>query len=144
MYSTGEGTGNPLQCSCLENPRDGGAWSAAIYGVAQSQTRLKRLSSSSSSSVQHRELYSVLCNDLYRNQFSSFQSLICVWLFVTPCGNRIKKKYSGCMYIYNWFTLFYSRNTQHCISTILHWKLIKKKSSGSCLWLFMEYPKWAV
>ena len=39
--------GNPLQCSCLENPRDGGAWWAAIYGVAQSQTRLKRLSSSS-------------------------------------------------------------------------------------------------
>ena len=45
----GEGNGNPLQCSCLENPRDGGAWSAAVYGVAQSQTRLKRLSSSSSS-----------------------------------------------------------------------------------------------
>ena len=44
----GEGNGNPLQCSCLENPRDGGAWWAAVYGVAQSQTRLKRLSSSSS------------------------------------------------------------------------------------------------
>ena len=44
----GEGKGNPLQCSCLENPRDGGAWWASIYGVAQSQTRLKRLSSSSS------------------------------------------------------------------------------------------------
>ena len=41
--------GNPLQCSCLENPRDGGAWWAAVYGVAQSRTRLKRLSSSSSS-----------------------------------------------------------------------------------------------
>ena len=44
----GEGNGNPLQCSCLENPRDGGAWWAAIYGVTQSQTRLKRLSCSSS------------------------------------------------------------------------------------------------
>ena len=44
----GEGSGNPLLCSCQENPRDGGAWSAAICGVAQSQTRLKRLSSSSS------------------------------------------------------------------------------------------------
>ena len=41
----GEGKGNPLQCSCLENPRDEGAWWAAIYGVTQSQTRLKRLSS---------------------------------------------------------------------------------------------------
>ena len=43
----GEGNGNPLQCSCLENPRDGGAWWAAVYGVAQGQTRLKRLRSSS-------------------------------------------------------------------------------------------------
>ena len=45
----GEGNGNPLQCSCLESPRDGGAWWAAVYGVTESQTRLKRLSSSSSS-----------------------------------------------------------------------------------------------
>ena len=37
----GEGNGNPLQCSCLENPRDGGAWWAAVYGVAQNRTRLK-------------------------------------------------------------------------------------------------------
>ena len=43
----GEGNGNPLQCSCLENPRDGGAWWAAVYGVTQSRTRLKRLSSRS-------------------------------------------------------------------------------------------------
>ena len=50
LSCTGEGNGNPLQCSCLENPRDWGAWWAAVYGVAQSQTRLKRLSSSSSSS----------------------------------------------------------------------------------------------
>ena len=46
----GEGNGNPFQCSCLENPRDGGGWWAAVYGVAQSWTRLKQLSSSSSSS----------------------------------------------------------------------------------------------
>ena len=50
----GEGNGNPLQCSCLENPRDGGAWWAAVHGVAQSWTRLKRLSSSSSSSSSSR------------------------------------------------------------------------------------------
>ena len=43
----GEVNGNPLQCSCLENPRDGGAWWAAVYGVSQSQTRLKQFSSSS-------------------------------------------------------------------------------------------------
>ena len=49
LLCIGEGTGNPLQCFCLENPRDGGAWWAAIYGVAQSRTGLKWLSSSSSS-----------------------------------------------------------------------------------------------
>ena len=49
----GEGNGNPLQYSCLVNPRDRGTWWAAVYGVAQSQTRLKRLSSSSSSAELH-------------------------------------------------------------------------------------------
>jgi len=48
LLCIGEGNGNPLQCSCLENLRDGGAWWAAVYGVAQSRTQLKRLSSSSS------------------------------------------------------------------------------------------------
>ena len=47
----GEGNGNPLQCSCLENSRDGGTWWAAVYGVAQSRSRLKRLSSSSKPSA---------------------------------------------------------------------------------------------
>ena len=49
LVCIGERNGNPLQYSCLENPRDRGAWWAAVYGVAQSWTRLKRLSSSSSS-----------------------------------------------------------------------------------------------
>ena len=48
LSCAGEGNGNPLQCSCLENPRDGGAWWAAVYGVAQGRTRPKQLSSSSS------------------------------------------------------------------------------------------------
>ena len=47
LLCIGEGNGNPLQCSCLENPRDGGAWWAAVYGVAQNWTRLKQPSSSS-------------------------------------------------------------------------------------------------
>ena len=51
LSCVGEGNGTPLQCSCLENPRDGRAWWAAVYGVAQSWTRLKWLSSSSSSRV---------------------------------------------------------------------------------------------
>ena len=54
----GEGNGNPLQCSCLESPRDGGAWWAAVYGIAQSRTRLKQLSSSSSSIQRGRSSFS--------------------------------------------------------------------------------------
>ena len=58
LSCTGEGNGNPLQCSCLENPRDGGAWWAAVYGVTKSRTRLKWLSSSSSQSRP------ILCNPM--------------------------------------------------------------------------------
>ena len=88
----GEGNGNPLQYSCLENPRDGGAWWAVVYGVAESRTRLKRLSSSSSRLARtspplvllrynwHIILYKfkvyyiyILCND-YHNNFSEHLS----------------------------------------------------------------------
>ena len=55
LSCTGEGNGNPLQCSCLENSRDGGAWWVAVYGVAQSQTRLTQLRSSSSSRQRKQE-----------------------------------------------------------------------------------------
>ena len=56
LSCTGEGNGNPLQRSCLENPRDGGAWWAAVYGVAQSRTRLKWLSSSSNKCYRGRRI----------------------------------------------------------------------------------------
>ena len=59
----GEGNGNPLQCSCPENPRDGGAWWADVYGVAQSQTRLKQLSSSKASSSTFSTLTSPYVNN---------------------------------------------------------------------------------
>ena len=65
----GEGNGSPLQYSCLVNPRDGGAWWAAIYGVTQIRTRLKRLSSSSlkrylgpSPSTDRRDIYQLINN----------------------------------------------------------------------------------
>ena len=58
----GEGNGNPLLCSCLENPRDGGAWWAAIYGVAQSRTQLKWLSSSSSSIIIQTYFFDIFYN----------------------------------------------------------------------------------
>ena len=65
----GEGNGNPLQCSCLENPRDGGAWWAAIYGVARSRTQLKWLSSSSSSSFSILHFVGFFCPQHHRFLF---------------------------------------------------------------------------
>jgi len=73
----GEGNGNPLQCSCLENPRDGGVWWAAIYGVAQSWTWLKRLCSSSSSSMVspwERDKFKVVDSGLGRRTPKEFAS----------------------------------------------------------------------
>ena len=64
LSHNGEGNGNPLQCSCLENPRDGKAWWAAVYGVAQSRTRLKQLSSSSraASFKRHAVWFAIVLN----------------------------------------------------------------------------------
>ena len=71
----GEGNGNPLQCSCLENPRDEGAWWAAVHWVTQSLTRLKRLSSSSSS-----------LKDEYKNHFILLILNMCILeLFPSLC-----------------------------------------------------------
>ena len=72
----GEGNGNPLQCSCLENPRDGGAWWAAIHGVVQSQTWLKRLSSSSSTLF-------------YINTSIYFLNILCLFFINGPTMNTI-------------------------------------------------------
>ena len=68
-----KGNGNPLQCSCLENPRDGAPWWAAVSGVAQSQTRLKRLSSSSSGTFAYISLLLFSCSCIRR--FSTPQTV---------------------------------------------------------------------
>ena len=96
-----EGNGNPLQYSCLENPRDGGAWWAAVYGVAQSRTQLKQLSSSSSSDPEVSEavfifflpfLYSALLQlfapfylSCFCLSYSATGSLYCIFLFQLLC-----------------------------------------------------------
>ena len=64
LSCVGEGNGNPLQCSWLENPRDRGAWWAAVSGVAQSRTRLKWLSSSNSSNIAYQVVGSIYHNQL--------------------------------------------------------------------------------
>ena len=82
----GEGNGNPLQCSCLENPRDGEAWWAAVYGVAQSRTRLKWLSSSSSILSGHHfpsHAFSIVPHICFYSGL--FSSLIIFLGF--PCGS---------------------------------------------------------
>ena len=68
LSCVGEGNGNPLECSCLENPRDGGVWWAVLYGVTQSRTQLKQLSSSSSSIVRCPRL----TLDLIQTEISHF------------------------------------------------------------------------
>ena len=73
-YILGEGNGNPLQCSCLENPRDGGAWWATVYGVVQSRTRLTQLSSSSSRYILKKNECSWSPNDIHKHSNFTHQS----------------------------------------------------------------------
>ena len=97
----GEGNGNPLQRSCLENPRDGGAWWAAVYGVTQSRTWLKWLSSRSSSKAMWVEQYQGwnffrpvlfpeehLINFIWQNQFDCLEM---IWLIFSDATNTLKK-----------------------------------------------------
>ena len=76
----GEGNGNPLQCSCLENPRDGGTWWAAVCGVAQSRTRLKRLSSSRL----YIKIQKKFVNPMYVSTFTHYVSLTFFEEIVNP------------------------------------------------------------
>jgi len=73
----GEGNGNPLQCSCLENLRDGGAWWAAVCGVAQSQTRLKWLSSINSTHIPTKIIFSM---NIYGVKIYSFTLASNIWI----------------------------------------------------------------
>ena len=74
----GEGNGNPLQCSCLENPKDGGAWWAAVCGITQSQTRLKWLSSSSSSVTQNLKIFTKVIKRHSENILFFFFDALCL------------------------------------------------------------------
>ena len=88
----GEGNGNPLQCCCLENPRDGGAWWAAVYGVAQSRTRLKRFSSSSSCLL-YGPAFTTVCDcwTLYNSCISSSRFRV-QGTFISFVKSKLKEK----------------------------------------------------
>ena len=89
----GEGNGNPLQCFCLENPRDGRAWWAAFYGVAQSRTQLKRLSSSSNESVlriRWPKYWSFSFSISPSNEYSGLISFRMDWLYLLAVQGTLK------------------------------------------------------
>ena len=130
LNNVGEGNGNPLQYSCLENPVDGGAWRPAVYGVAQSRTRLKRLSSSSSNVL----LYCCCCSattscstPLYG--YAIFVILFICWLafgffrLLGCCAMNI------CEQVYIWTPVFnlgviYIHIHNICRSWIIGWHVI--------------------
>ena len=91
------GNGNPLQCSCLENPRDSRAWWAAVYGVAQSRTRLKRLSSSSSRLWKKTSLRLEMVSNHYNSGGGDSISLPIVSLLKERWdGNYVEGDWSRC------------------------------------------------
>ena len=83
LSCTEEGNGNPLQCSCLENPRDGGAWWAAVYGVAQSRTWLKWLSSIHKSQSPNLSLPTAFPSGTYKFVFYVCASISVLWIICT-------------------------------------------------------------
>ena len=109
----GKGNGNPLQCSCLENPRDGEAWWAAFYGVAQSRTRLKRLSSRSSSMpVWEQEVYGKLLLYFHFEWVSEVTQscpTLCDPLDCSPPGSLVHGIFQA--WILEWGAISFSRGS---------------------------------
>ena len=101
LLCIGEGNGNPLQCPCLENPRDRGAWWAAVHGVAQSQTRLKRLSSSSSSSLLHLTAWSSITFYLVTPR-----AMDTLWPSITLYNNVVVNNYFHVLFSNVWKLLW--------------------------------------
>ena len=118
----GEGNGNPLHCSCLENPRDGGAWWAAIYGVTKSRTRLKWLSRSSSSLVvknlpakQEKWIWSLGQEDPLEKEMATHSSSL-VWV-IWWREDHDELPYMGLQRV----------GYIGCLCDFFHWRLLKWK-----------------
>ena len=122
----GEGNGNPLQCSCLENPRDRGAWWAAVCGVAQSRTRLKQLSSSSSSSI---------CMPILVSQFILPCPTIATHPFSTPVSLFLPSKY---VHLYH-FSRFHRYALTFDICCSLYKSYYNERANISVLFLYVQY-----
>ena len=140
----GERNGNPLQCSCLEIPRDGGAWWAAIYGVTQSRTQLKWLSSSSSiRKISANVLTNIFCFSLFISgilltnilgQLTLSHISLMLWLFVCLFFNSLSLclivnsffccifKFTGLSAMCDMLLISLSINIYLCIC--LHWVLV--------------------
>ena len=101
-FMLGEGNGNPLQGSCLENPRDGGAWWAAVYGVAQSWTQLKWLSSSSSTLITYFK-----CVTYQQDWFSSLL-LTKIKIKIKPVSKMVNQWNEMCESIMGDYVRYYS------------------------------------
>ena len=100
----GEGNGNPFQCSCLENPMDGEAWQAAVHGVTQSRTRLKRLSSSSSKALIRDNWF--ISNLKYTGTI--FWNLSFLFFFLTLSLVVLgQEKPELLTWLFNWYSLSY-------------------------------------
>ena len=106
LLCIGEGHGNPLQCSCLESPRDGGAWWAAVYRIAQSRTRLKRLSSSSSSRPSKER---ILIQSLVEGEGEVAQSCPTLCDPMDPAGFSVHRIFQA--RILEWVTISFSRGS---------------------------------
>jgi len=128
----GEGNGNPLQCSCLENPRDGGAWWAAVYGVAQSRTRLKWLSSSSN-------IFCSGCSNLHSHQqctrapfYPHYQHLLLVVFLIITILTGVRWNLIVVL-------LCISLRTSHAEHLFTCWLAIQVSSLGKCLFKFSAH-----
>ena len=157
----GEGNGNPLQCSCVENPRDRGAWWAAVSGVAQSQTRLKRLSSSSSRYMSGASQVVLVVKNLPANAGDVRDAGSISELGRSPEGGHGNPVQGSCLedpmdrrtwwaavcgveknwtWLSDWVHRCMSSNTELCVKCSLNSIVMSSFSGNSCSLIFIYVP----
>ena len=131
LWCIGEGKGNPLQCSCLENPRDGGAWWAPKYGVAQSWTRLKWLGAAATLAAAHTFIFGFLRRTYVSSTLFSSVSQWCPTLSdPMDCGNRGSLSITKSQTLFNLMIRSWSSNLDPQTLLIFYtWKYVTFKKS---------------